>query len=372
MLRAVMDAGSLLLFAVGVVVLVVGADVMVRGAARIAARTGLSSVVIGLTVVAFGTSAPELAVSIQAAVDRKADLALGNVVGSNIANVLLVLGLSAAVGGGLVVHQRIVRLDVPIMIVASFAVLFMALDGSLSRFDGAVLVAALVIYTGWTVWATRRSEAEVVSEYDEALDPEKLRKTPVYVDLIYIIAGLAGLVVGARWLVSGAVDIAKGLGVSDLVIGLTVVAVGTSMPEIATSVIAAVRGERDLAVGNAIGSNIFNIMSVLGISALVSPIAIAVSEGARSFDLPVMIAVAIACLPVFFNGYELKRWEGFLFLGYYGVYVAYLVSDATNHPVEDVIRTSMTWFVLPLTAITLGVVSYRELSRLRASRSSTS
>lgn len=367
-----MSVMSVVVFVVGVAILVAGADIMVRGAARIAARTGLSSVVIGLTVVAFGTSAPELAVSVQSAFDRKTDIAIGNVVGSNIANVLLVLGISAAVGGGLLVHQRIVRLDVPIMVAVSVVTLLLVLDGELGRIDGALLATGLLVYVVWTVRAARSSDEEIVSEYDEALHPDKLRSTPLWIDLALILGGLAGLVIGARLLVSSAVDIATDLGVSDLVIGLTVVAVGTSMPEIATSVVAAMRGERDLAVGNAIGSNLFNIMCVLGLSALVAPVALSVSEGARRFDIPVMIAVAIACLPVFFNGYELKRWEGVVFLAYYVAYVAYLVFRATDSPAQDLVRTGMLGFVIPLTVLTFGVVAYRARSRSLASRTSTS
>jgi cation:H+ antiporter len=356
----------------GIVVLIGGAELLVRGASRLAARTGISPIIIGLTVVAFGTSAPELAVSLQSAWDDKADLAIGNVVGSNIANVLLVLGLSAIFGGGLVVAQRIVRIDVPLMIAASVAVWLMALDGELTKLDGAILVAALVIYTTWTVIAARRSDPAMEAEYDEGLNFEKVRDSSVMVDVGLVIVGLVGLVLGARFLVSGASDIARDLGVSDLVIGLTVVAVGTSMPEIATSVLAAMRGERDLAVGNAVGSNLFNLMSVLGVTSLVSPTALAVSDGARSFDLPIMTAVAVACLPVFFNGYALKRWEGGIFIVYYAAYVGYLLLDATEHTVRDTYTDIMLLFVLPITVLTLAVIGYNAWRSAKASRTRTS
>jgi cation:H+ antiporter len=366
------SVGTVVFFVLGIAILVAGADALVRGAARIAARTGVSSVVIGLTVVAFGTSAPELAVSVQSAIDRKTDLAIGNVVGSNIANILLVLGLSAAVGGGLLVHQRIVRLDVPIMIVVSVAFFILVLDGELGRLDGALLTVALIVYVTWTVLAARRSEAEVTAEYDEALDPEKVKRTPPGIDVACIVGGLVGLVLGARFLVSSAVEIAEALGVSDLVIGLTVVAVGTSMPEIATSIVAAIKGERDLAVGNAIGSNLFNILCVLGLSSLVAPVALTVAENAKTLDVPVMIAVAVACLPVFFNGYQLKRWEGILFVAYYAAYVVYLVANATESEAKDLLGTAVVWFVIPLTVLTFVVVGYRAASLDRAERTSTS
>ncbi len=302
-----MSVTTIILLIVGLVALVVGAEGLVRGAARLAARTGMSSVVIGLTVVAFGTSAPELAVSVGDVVrggDDAGSIAIGNVVGSNIANVLLVLGLAATVGGSLFVAQRIVRLDVPIMIGASVLVLVFALDERLVRIEGIVLVVSLIVYITWTVIAaTRGSSPDVVTEYDDALDPEKLAAASVLSDLAFLVGGLVLLVLGSQSLVSAASDIATDLGISDLVVGLTVVAIGTSLPEVATSVLAALRGQRDLAVGNAIGSNLFNLLAVLGVTATVSPNAIPVAASAIRVDLPVMIAVAVACLPIFANGY---------------------------------------------------------------------
>ena len=358
-------------FVVGVVALVVGAEWLVRGAARLAARTGLTPIVIGLTVVAFGTSAPELAVSLGAALGGESDIPLGNVVGSNIANVLLVLGLSAVAGGGLYVAQRIVRIDVPIMIAVSTAVLLLGLDGALGRIDGAALTITLITYITWLVVASRREAAstadedrdgrrdadELIEEYTEGLSAEVLKPEPVWRDLVLLVAGLALLVIGAQALVGAATDIATALGVSELVIGLTVVAVGTSLPEIATSVIAAARGQRDLAVGNAIGSNLFNLMAVLGISSVITPIN--VSDGALGFDLPFMLAVAVACLPIFVNGFVLKRWEGSVFLGYYVAYLVWLGLKAAEHGFESTFSTAMLGFVIPITTLTLAVVGWR-------------
>jgi cation:H+ antiporter len=355
-----MDLWTGVFFAVGVATLVTGAEGLVRGAARLAARTGLSSVVIGLTVVAFGTSAPELAVSLGAAFRDEADIAVGNVVGSNIANVLLVLGLSAAVGGGLVVAQRIVRIDVPIMLALSVLVFLFGLDNDLSRFEGVLFVLLLAVYVTWTVVSSRRSKVAIETEYDEALSEEVLRASSPLQDLGFVIAGLLLLVVGSSALVESATDIASALGVSELVIGLTVVAVGTSLPEIATSVLAAARGQRDLAVGNAVGSNLFNILAVLGITASLAPSSIPIPDGALTLDLPVMIAVAIACLPIFANGYSLLRWEGFLFLGYYVAYLGWLVLDSSEHPIREEYAVAMLGFVLPLTIITVMVIAYRD------------
>ena len=352
------------LFAVGVVALVGGAEALVRGAARLAARTGMSPIVIGLTVVAFGTSAPELAVSVGATFADEADIALGNVVGSNIANVLLVLGLSALVGGSLAVAQRIVRIDVPIVIGVSVLVLVLGLNGTIGRGEGLVLLALLAVYLVWTVLgAIRDSSTSIVVEYAEALRHEKLRATSPFTDVGFVLGGLALLVVGSQALVVAATDIAESLGVSQLVIGLTVVAVGTSLPEIATSILAAARGERDIAVGNAIGSNLFNLLAVLGVTAMVAPNGIPIPDGALTIDLPVMIAASVACLPLFFTGYALDRWEGAVFLAFYGAYLAWLVLDATDHPLRTGYGAAMIGFVVPLTLITFAVLFGREWRR---------
>jgi cation:H+ antiporter len=356
-----------LLILVSCLILFAGAELLVRGGASIALKLGLTPLVVGLTVVAFGTSAPELIVSLKAAWIGQSDIAIGNVVGSNIANVLLVLGLSAVVGGGLVVAQRIVRIDVPIMLGVSVLLFLFALDGELVRWEGAVLFAGVVAYTAWTVRQARRdrdaggdAEVAVEAEYEEALDPTDLRSSSPWVDLAYVVGGLVLLVVGASALVEAATDIASSLGVSELVIGLTVVAVGTSLPEIATSVLAAMRGQRDIAVGNVIGSNIFNILAVLGLSGLLSPSSIPVADGALSIDIPIMIAVALACLPIFANGFALKRWEGILFLLYYAAYVIWLILDSADHAARDAYVVTVLGFVIPLTVITFVVIAYRE------------
>jgi cation:H+ antiporter len=361
-----MGPSTIAMFVVGVVALVAGAEAMVRGAARLATRTGLSPIVIGLTVVAFGTSAPELAVSVGASINGEADLAIGNVVGSNIANVLLVLGLAAVVGGGLVVAQRIVRVDVPLVVGASILVMLFSLNNKLGRGEGVILIVLLLVYLVWTIRSAQRGGApHIEAEFAEALDHEKVREISVWADLGYVVAGLVLLVLGAQLLVGAATDIAVQLGVSQLVIGLTVVAVGTSLPEIATSILAAARGERDLAVGNAIGSNLFNLLAVLGLTAVVSPQALNVLQGAITVDMPVMIAAAVACLPLFATGYVLERWEGAVFFGFYAAYISWLVLDATDHGLRDSYRSAMLLFVLPLVLLTMTVILSREWRRRR-------
>jgi cation:H+ antiporter len=241
-------------------------------------------------------------------------------------------------------------------------VLLLALDGNIGRVEGLLLFAGIVIYTIVAIRASRRESAAVSQEYsDEFSAPPARTRRDWAINLALIVGGLALLVLGARWLVDGAVAAARMLGVSELVIGLTVVAVGTSLPEIATSIIAALRGERDIAVGNVVGSNIFNILSVLGITAAVAPAGVPVAPAALTFDIPVMIAVAVACLPIFFTGRLIARWEGWLFLGYYVAYTLFLVLDATGHAALPLYREAMTLFVLPLTLLTLGVVVARAL-----------
>ncbi len=354
----------LVFFVAGLAALIVGAEVLVRGSSRMAIAVGVSPLVIGLTLVAWGTGSPELAVGVGAALNGQPDLAIGNVIGSNIANVLLVLGLAAAVAP-LRVPDRLVRLDVQIMIAVSIVTWLLALDGTLGRFDGILLFGGIVAYTVMSIHMSRKSRSVLLREYEGELSlGVPWRKKLAYCG--YIAAGLGLLTLGARWLVDGASQIAQVLGVSELIIGLTIVAIGTSLPEVATSAIASYRGERDIAVGNVVGSNIFNILAVLGATAIIAPGGIRVSPSAIGFDMPVMIVVAIACLPVLFSGKLIDRWEGFLFLGCYVGYLAYLVLQATSHENAEGFNSVMVLFVLPLVAVTLVVISTRALRERRA------
>ena len=347
----------------GLVLLVAGAEVLVRGAAKLAAQFGIPPLIIGLTVVAFGTSAPETAVSVQASLNGSGDIAIGNVLGSNIANVLLILGLTALIAP-LVVSRQLIRLDVPLMIGASLVTYALAWDGSLSRLDGALLFAGVLGYTAFLIVSSRRAAAagggdtedEFAKEYGLEGQPKPYA---TLINAALVIVGLALLVGGSHFLVEGAVSLARALGLSELVIGLTVIAVGTSLPELATSILAAIRGERDIAVGNIVGSNIFNLFCVLGLASLVSPQAIAVAANALAFDFPVMIAVALACLPIFFTGYAINRWEGLLFLAYYVAYTVYLVMVSTGRPSADAFGDAMIGYALPLTAVTLAIIAGR-------------
>jgi len=349
---------TLILFLAGLALLIVGADLLVRGASRLSLSLGIAPLVVGLTVVAFGTSAPELAVSVKGALDGQTDIALGNVVGSNILNVLFILGISALLAP-LVVDRQLIRQEVPILIGLSALVGWMAMDLRLSFAEGGVLVALLVAYTLLLYFQGKNAPAAEVADDLLPTAPGPLSKLPV--QLLLIAVGLGMLVLGSRWLVDSATVFATALGVSPLVIGLTIVSLGTSLPEVATSVIAALRGEREIAVGNVLGSNIFNLVCVLGISAMVAEGGLTVPPSLLAFDLPVMVAVAVACLPVLFTGHLIARWEGALFLAYYVAYTTYLILYAQDHDALDEYTLVMRTVVLPLTAVTLAAVGWREL-----------
>ncbi|MEQ8667598.1 MAG: calcium/sodium antiporter [Pirellulales bacterium] len=343
----------------GLAALVGGGEALVRGASRLATSLRVNPLVIGLTVVAFGTSAPELTVSVQSALAGNSDIAIGNVIGSNIFNVLFILGLSAIIVP-LVVSSRLIRWDVPIMIGASLVTLGLGWDQQISRIEGMFLFGGIIGYTVWCIRSSRKERPEVKAEFAHEWQQNSPGSSTL-VDIVLIVVGLIALGIGSRFLIYGAVLVAEDLGVSKLIIALTIVAAGTSVPEVVTSLVAAIRQERDIAVGNVVGSNIFNILCVLGLSSAISPNGITVSPNALEFDIPVMIVVAIACLPILFTGHVISRWEGGLFLFYYIAYTAYLVSSVTQHHLSEKLSVAMLYFVVPLTIVTLGIGVVRTL-----------
>jgi cation:H+ antiporter len=375
-----MGSSGLLVLA-GLAALAAGADVLVRGASRLSLSLGLSPLVVGLTVVAFGTSAPEVAVSVGAVLDGQGDIAMGNVVGSNIFNVLLILGISAVILP-LAVDRQIIRQEVPIMLGASVLLLVLSLDGKLVRAEAALLFALMLAYTAFVVVQARRQQGSPPASASPGVaggapdtagaagaavvptdaGPRWIDRWPAQVGLV--VAGLGLLVVGSHWLVDGAVAIARAWGLSEVVIGLTIVAAGTSMPEVAASVAAAWRGERDIAVGNVVGSNIFNILGCLGLSGLVAgPGGLEVAPSILRFDIWVMLAAALACLPVFVSGREIARWEGGVFLAYLVAYMAYVVLAQQNHDALPAFSATMVGFALPLTVVTLVVMMLPRAAR---------
>lgn len=345
----------------GIVFLVVGADFLVRGASNLAAMVRISPLVIGLTVVAFGTSAPELAVSLHATFNNQTELAIGNVVGSNICNVLLILGTSALVAP-LVVAQQLVRLDVPIMIGVSGLVFLFSLDGLIGPSDGVILFLGGLTYTLFLLYQSRReTNPDVQSEYAQEYGPKEFSWSQVSMEVLAFLGGMTCLVIGSQLLVNGAVTIAESLNVNPLIIGLTIVALGTSLPELATSIVASVRGERDIAVGNVVGSNIFNILVVLGVTSALSPDGIVIDPSILAFDIPVMIGVAIMCFPICFNDNLVSRWEGLLLLVYYLAYTLYLVMKTTEHDNTLMYGSALRNVIVPLTIVGLTAITLRSL-----------
>ena len=350
---------------VGLAVLVLGSEFLIRGASKLAATIGIPPLIIGLTVVAFGTSAPELAVSLNASLNGQADISLGNVVGSNICNVLLILGISAVIAP-LVVAQQLVRLDVPIMIGVSALMMFFGLGNQLSRSDGLILFGGGITYTLFLLVQSRKEKNPVIQDEYEQFGARSLSIKETGLSAVLFFLGMAMLVAGSHWLVESAVSIATFLGASPLIIGLTVIAFGTSLPELATSVMATFKGERDLAVGNVIGSNIFNILVVLGLTSAVSETGIYISNSAQRFDIPVMLAAAIMCLPIFFTDNQVSRREGILLLCYYVLYVGYLVVNAADP--DSIWLGSINLIVVPLTLLMLCLLSWRTWLTFRRKR----
>ena len=304
---------------VGFIVLVVGAELLVRGASALALRNGISPLVVGLTVVAFGTSSPELVVAVKASLSGQGEIALGTVIGSNICNIVLILG-SAALVRPITIHLQVLRFDLPIMIGVTLigAALFML--STLTRLHGALLLAGILIYCMVTIALARREkDSEGIKHYDDEVEIAQKMRLPV--TLTFIVAGPGLLILGSNWILKGAVVLAEAWGVTQAVIGLTVVAIGGSLPEHATSISAALKGKGDIAVGNVIGSNIFNILSVTGAAAVASPIPV---TGISNVDLGVMLLVAFIVFPLMKSDRQLKRWEGILMLAIYAGYLLYL------------------------------------------------
>lgn len=355
---------TLLLSIAGLLALVAGAELLVRGASRLALAMGISPLVIGLTIVAYGTSTPELAVALRATLAGQPDIVMGNAVGSTQFNVLFILGLSAVLRP-LQVGTHLVWREVPVLIGAALLLLGLSLDGVIRRWEGLVLLVVYVVYAVFVVRKSRQESAAVKLEYEEEFGAP-LRGRRIGWSIGLTLAGLALCVLGARWCVDGAVQLARAFGLSELVIGLTVVAAGTSLPEVVTSLVATVRGHRDIAIGNVIGASIYNALAIAGVSGLVKPDGLAVARSVVTFDLPVMVAVGVACLPIFFTGHMIARWEGAVFLGYYAAYTSYLVLAAQRHDALPVFSAVMLWFVIPLTVVTLGVITWRTTQRRSA------
>ena len=311
---------TLLFLLLGLVLLYFGAEGLVRGSSSMALRFGVSPLLVGLTVVAFGTSAPEMMVSVKAAYLGQGDISVGNVVGSNICNIGLILGFCALIVP-IKVASQIVRIDTPIMIATTALAIALLYDGALSRTEGIIFFLLLVVYVVFSIRLAKKQSADPLAQ--EFSDEIKIPKTGVALDVLLVIGGLVMLVFGARFLVDSAIVVAKAFGLSEAVIGLTIVAVGTSLPEFATSLVAAIKKEADIAVGNVVGSNIFNILGILGISAFITPLS---SSGITGIDLGVMAGFAIALWGFSASGHRITRIEGLIMMAAYAAYVWWLVA----------------------------------------------
>ena len=310
------------LFLVGFVVLIKGADFLVEGSSSIAKKFKISNLVIGLTIVAFGTSAPELVVNIIAALEGKTELAFGNILGSNIANILLILGVASTICA-LTVKRNTVWIEIPLCMLAVLVVAAMANDALIdrvnssliSRSEGLVLIGFFIVFLYYTINIARTNEGEIV----EAVEQYSTRRS-----IIMVVIGLTGLILGGNWIVEGAVKIALAFGLSESLIGLTIVSIGTSLPELATSAMAAYRKETDIAIGNVVGSNIFNMFWILAVSSIVRPIAL---QPANNFDIATLIFANVLLFACLFIGkrHIIDRWQGILFLFAYIIYIVYLV-----------------------------------------------
>lgn len=321
-------SGSIL-FIAGLAALLIGAEMVVRGSAKLGALLGVRPLVLGLTVVAIGTSLPELAIGIDASLQGSSSLAVGNIAGTNICNLLLILGLSALLQP-LPLHLQVLKLDLPMMVAATAIMAAMAWDGALTRLDGFLLFGLAIIYTIGVLRISKRESQAVRKEFEDMCDfyaptirQSKMQRRWKYA--VMLAAGIGTTIIGADLMVTGAIEIARTLGISEAIIGLTIVAVGTSSPELAIAIISTIRNDRDVAVGNVLGSSIYNILVVLGIICMVSPDGLLVGHELQLFDIPLMMGVALACVPVFIRGRCISRTEGGLGVAVYMIYLLWII-----------------------------------------------
>lgn len=346
---------TILLFVLGLVGLITGAELFLKAIDHFGLKWGVSPLIMGLTVVAFATGAPELAISIKAAFSGSADLVLGNIIGSNIANILLILGITAIISP-INITRRVIRIDVPIVITISVVVYLMSIDGGLSTVDGVILLMGFLAYSYFTYVQIKNNSNEEEKEgetFQYHLSPDELEKgTFFYIkNGGLLLIGLALIVLGSNWIVDSAVIIARILGLSELVIGLTIISIGTSLPEVATSLSAARKGNADIAVANVMGSNLYNVLLTLALTLIIAPNVLEVSKDAITLDLPFMVLVSMACIPIFIAGFNLTRVDGALFLSYYVTYLTYLVLNAINSPIVSTMQGVILYAAIPLTIL---------------------
>lgn len=338
----------------GMSALVLGAELLVRYAAKLALGFGVRPLIIGLILVAYGTGAPEIAIMIDGMLEEHSTIGIGNVIGTNILNILLILGFCALIAP-IDIAQKLVKIDVSIMIVISAVFYIMAIDGMISLVDGWILLAGLIGYTVFTFMESRNERPEIENEYAQEFGQGTTRVSlgGRFLYILFIFMGIALIVIGAHLTVIHASVLARSLGVSELIIGLTIIAIGTSLPEIVTAIMAMIRKEPDIATGMIVGSNIANILGVLGISIVVLQTPIPVPEAALNFDLPFMLIVSIVCFPIFLSGYKIERWEGAVLLILFALYMTYVFLNSSHHDSLPKINAILLIFSLPLIFATI-------------------
>ncbi len=358
-----MTTATAIFFVLGLLLLIGGAEFLVRGASSLATALGMSPMVVGLTVVSLCTTAPEFAVSIQAAMSGRAELCVGNVVGSSIFNVLFILGMSAMLEP-VKVTPRLLKIDGPVFLAVILAVWFFSSDGMIAREEGLFLLGGQIVFMLVILLLSKRQRPDPHAELLPT-QPIKPRGSLIAKDAGLMLAGLFALALGSRWLVDAATEVAKSLGVSELMIGLTIVAMGTSLPETATSVIAWLRGKRELSVGNILGASILNLMGNLGLTAAIAG-SIAVPAASLQVDFPVLTVEAVACLVLFFTGSVIARWEGGLMMLGYFTYLAYLVLEAVDPKDVPMFRVFVLVLGAPLLLLVLGWSLWRAVRKPQA------
>ncbi|SMO53814.1 calcium/sodium antiporter [Gracilimonas mengyeensis] len=361
---------SIVFFIIGLVLLITGAELFLNSVDKFGIAWRISPLIMGLTVVAFATGAPELAISLQAAADGQPDLVLGNIIGSNISNILLILGITGVLAP-LAITNKVIKRDIPMVLAASVLMYVLAMDGWLTPLDGFIILAALVAYSMFIYFQIKSDRKKNTGEDLSNAAQEILKGSPTWFYTKYLfllLGGLVMIVAGSRLMVDAAVTIAEVLGVSELIIGLTIVSIGTSLPEVATSLSAARKGDSDTAIANVLGSNLYNILLTLGLTIVIAPGALSVSAEAIRFDMPVMIIVVVACLPLFWPGKELGRAEATGFLLYYASYLGYLVLLAMGHAVVDTFELVMIWGIIPLTILLIIVKFVMDLRDKKMAR----
>lgn len=342
----------------GLALLILGGEILIKSSTNLASRLGMKPIVIGLTIIAMGTSAPEIIINLSSISEGHSSLALGNILGSNIFNILFILGISALITP-LIINQKLIKIDIPILIILTITVWIFSLDLNLSFNEGIILFILLILFIIFSIKFSKKESPEVIKEYEnEFSTPRK----SLLLTIIYFCMGLTLLLLGSHYLVNGSVSLARSWGISELIIGITILACGSGTPEVVISVMAARKKEYDIAIGNIIGSCIFNILFVLGTSIIIFPNQ-PIPPEALNFDIPIMILTSIICLPICLSDQKVSRIEGLLLLLYFVSYISFIILNSSGHDAIEPFGKIVGLFFIPITMITLFIISLKELRK---------